>query len=118
MSNMLSGRPDGQGTCAWPLELDLKVGAAARCWVTGERLRSLARLLNEVDGISQASAAAHKQTNLVRLRLVVDAYDLFDAFDRASGLVRDCATCVGLGPTILVAARQVAATPGTGRRMG
>lgn len=116
--NRLSDRPGGQQTCTWPLELDLKVGAAAWCRVTDERLRSLTRLLNEVDGISQAAAAAREQTNLVRLRLVVDAGDLFDALDRACGLVRECASCLGLGPAILLAARQVAATSGTGRRMG
>jgi hypothetical protein len=90
-SNRLSDRPGRQQTCAWPLELDLKVGAAPWCQVTDERLRSLARLLNEVDGISQASTEVHERTNLVRLHLVVDACDLF---------------------------RHVAAAPRTVRRMG
>lgn len=115
--NTIPGDAAPRLAAVWSLELELELCPATRREATAEQLRSLARLLNEAEGVSVASAEAHSRANMVRVSLTVTADDAYDAHDRACALVHDRASRAGLSPAILVATRA-AAKPATGRRMG
>lgn len=105
-------------TCPWPLELEVELCAPGRCAATSGQLRSLAALLNEVDGVSLAAVEAYERVHLVRVRLTVHAGDPHDAHDLACTVVHDGVSRAGLGPAIVVATRTAATGPSTEWRMG
>jgi hypothetical protein len=81
-------------------------------------MRALGALLNGADGVTGATADAHGQANLIRVRLTIDADGPHEALDHACGHVHRCVASAGLGKAVLVAARHLTATAATGRRMG
>lgn len=92
-------------TQVWPLEVDVELCGDDRCEPTAEQLGSLAGMLNAAKGVSLAVVVARPRTRLVSVSLRVEAYDLYDAHDRACALVRDHVGRAGLAPAILVASR-------------
>jgi hypothetical protein len=102
----------------WPLELEVELCADEPCAATAEQLRLLTGLLDDTNGVSQATAGAHGTGSLVLVSLTVEAVDLHDAHDRACAAVHDGVRGAGLGAAILVAVRPGAKGSRSARRMG